>query len=591
MLSANPDTSTSYVDVALDAGLVAIRQQMAISARTTIAAVLLLATLLAGGVLAQTPWHEGFEGAEPSWRDAGGDAQYHVIEHRRFHGDCHTGSGCEWLQFEADGGSHVYFSHDVGRPWVIDELTASVWVKSDRPGVQLAVRIVLPRTLDPRTGRPLATIIPGSGYTNVGHWQELRIEGLPRLLTRQVHLLRMQLGPQVDDREAYLDAVLLNVYGGAGVTNVWIDDLDVAGYAASPPDQASSPQTAAASSSPNGDISTPLAIVRLPPVQSSAPRRTVKLVGSVLLVDGRPMFPRIIQHRGEPLDVFKKLGFNAVWLQRLPAPELLEEADRLGLWVICPPPRPVASETIAEFGPQFDCVLAWDLGSDLTEAELESTQQWAEQVHAADHRGNRPLICRARADLRGYSRPANLLLIDRRPLCTSLELSDYSTWIRRQPLLASLGTPVWTTVQTQPNERFANNSWRLSPASACPRPSRPSRCDCWPIRRWRREAAAWCSRPIAVGRSDPDTRQRAMALELLNLELEVMEPWAAAGSLVATTAESNLPAVSGRGAAARNMPGCCCRSGSSPVAQCVPPQSAANALRWWPPACPNHRRL
>ena len=42
----------------------------------------------------------------------------------------------------------------------------------------------------------------------------------------------MQLGPQVDDREAYLDAVLLNVYGGPGTTNVWIDDLDVAGHVA-----------------------------------------------------------------------------------------------------------------------------------------------------------------------------------------------------------------------------------------------------------------------------------------------------------------------------------------------------------------------
>ena len=44
--------------------------------------------------------------------------------------------------------------------------------------------------------------------------------------------MRLQLGPQVDDREAYLDAVLLNVYGGSGTSNVWIDDLEVAGYVA-----------------------------------------------------------------------------------------------------------------------------------------------------------------------------------------------------------------------------------------------------------------------------------------------------------------------------------------------------------------------
>ena len=44
--------------------------------------------------------------------------------------------------------------------------------------------------------------------------------------------------------------------------------------------------------------------------------------------------------------------------------------------------------------------------------------------------------------------------------------------------------------------------------------------------------------------ADPDTRQRAMALELLNLELGLIEPWAAAGSLVAT-AESSVPEVAG----------------------------------------------
>ena len=42
----------------------------------------------------------------------------------------------------------------------------------------------------------------------------------------------------------------------------------------------------------------------------------MKLAASVLLVDDRPMFPRVIQHRGEPLATLKKLGFNAVWLRR-----------------------------------------------------------------------------------------------------------------------------------------------------------------------------------------------------------------------------------------------------------------------------------
>ena len=67
--------------------------------------------------------------------------------------------------------------------------------------------------------------------------------------------------------------MLLNVYGGPGTTNVWIDDLEVAGHVASarlqsPP--ADGPalcrrrQDAAASWTSNG-------IVRLPPVGPSQP--------------------------------------------------------------------------------------------------------------------------------------------------------------------------------------------------------------------------------------------------------------------------------------------------------------------------------
>ena len=265
----------------------------------------------------------------------------------------------------------------------------------------------------------------------------------------------------------------------------------------------------------------------------AAPRRIAKLVGSELRVNDRPTFPRAIQHRGESLARLKQIGFNVVWLQRLPAPELLEEADRLGLWLICPAPR--ALTPIAEIGPAFDSVLAWDLGNDLTDADLEPTRQWAEQVRAADHRGNRLLVCCPRVDLPRYSRLADVLLIDRRPLGTSLELSDYATWVRRRPLLARAGTPIWTTVQTQPNEALRQQLLALEPGSA------PPLCvSAEQIRLLAYTAVASGSRGLVflsdspLDAPDAETQQRAMALELLNLELEVMEPWAAAGTVDGT---------------------------------------------------------
>ena len=595
--------------------------------RTHAIAAVLVAVLAAGDNRhAKAAWQETFEGQQPSWTDAGGDAQYHVVRHERVAENVHGGNGCEWLRIEGQRGSQVYVAHDIGRPHIIEELAPSLWIKSDRPGPYLAVRVVLPRTADSRTGRPMVTTLRGEAYTDVGHWQQLRLTGIPKRLTRQIHLLRMQHGPQVDDREAYLDALLLNVYGGPGVINVWIDDIEVAGHVAAAQPESNgpllAPQRPVASGIPKAAAEAsevgPLVPVRLPPVQDPqirpsragtatssvpeaatsanppatgrsaspetvAPRRVVKLEESILQVDGRPIFPRAIQHRGEPLAVLKRLGFNTVWLQRLPTPELLEEAGRLGLSLICPPPR--ALTPIAEIGPTFDSILVWDLGSNLTDADLEPTQRWADQIRAADRHRNRPLICCPRMDLRGYSRLANLLLIDRRPLGTSLQLADYAAWLRQQPLLARPGTPLWTTVQTQPNEAVRQQLLAMEPGAAPPLgvPSEQLRLLAY-------TAVAAGSRGLLflsdspLDAPDAETQRRAMALELLNLELGLIEPWAAAGSYVAT-ADSNVPEVTGAmlraGRARLLLP-----IWSAPMAQCVPPQSASNALTLVVPGVP-----
>jgi hypothetical protein len=570
-------------------------------------AVLLAAVLLgSAGAQAQTGWHEEFETAEPSWRVTGGDATYRVVQHQRVQDNSHGGKGSEWVQIEGSGGSYVYFAHDVGKPSIINELTASVWIKSNRPGLQIFAQVILPRATDPRSGHPMTAQIAGTVYTDVGRWQQLQITDLPRSLTRQIHLLRMQFGPQVDGREAFIDSVLLNVYGGPGATSVWIDDLEVAGHVqtgrnATPGEQP--PSAPAATASAGSQAIGSLVPVRLPPIQPrgrtgaadppakgtlpiaavSEKRRVVKLAESKLQVNDRPMFPRVVQHRGEPLGVLKKIGFNVVWLQRLPAPEILEEADRLGLWLICPPPR--AEGTMAEIGPAFDSVLAWDLGSGLTGAELDAVQGWADQVRTADRRGNRPMICCPRTDLRGYSRVADVLLIDRRPLGTSLELADYAAWVQRQPLLASPGTPIWTTVQTQPNESVRQQLAAFEPGSTPPL--------CMPtdqIRLLAYTAVASGSRGLLflsdspLDATDPDTQQRAMSLELLNLELAVLEPWAAAGSYVGL-AEPSTREVTGavlRADQARLL----LPIWTAPQSQYVVPQSAANDLTLLVPGVP-----
>ncbi len=550
---------------------------------TRLAALLLTAAPVAAVGRAQGPSRAGPDGLQAAWRDAGGDARYRVRQHQWIQGVLPGGRGCEWLQLEADGGSCVYFSREIGRPRVYEELVPSVWVKSDREGLQLAARIVLPRTTAARNGRPLATVITGPAYSAVGGWQQLRFEGLVRRLNAQIRVLRMEFGPQVDGREAYVDTLLLNVYGGPGVTNVWIGEVEVAGFVtvdetrhqANGADMANRSAAAGAA-------------------QAVEPRMpAVRMVGGELRIDGRPMFPRIVQRQGEPWEVLKRLGFNAVWLERLPTWEELEEARRLGLWLVCPPPHPTSENSpggppplpMTAIGSQFDGVLAWNLGSNLAPSELEATRRWADQVRVADRRDPRPLICRPTSDLHGFSGVTDLLLADRRPLGTSLDLADYGQWLRKQLLLARASTSIWATVQTQPSEALRRQLAALEPATPPPVAVAPEQ-----MRLLAYTAIASGARGLLflsdtpLDAPDPETRQRAAAVQLLNLELELLEPWAAAGSFI-TGAEGNVPEVSGTMLLTPHarllLP-----IWLAPAAQYVAPQSATNVLSLRVPGVP-----
>jgi len=557
----------------------------------------LLALLLPGHAIAQQTlaapkaWYEGFEGPDPSWRVIGGDAHYRVEFHGRVRDEAHSGQQCERIRISANAGTEVFIGHAVDRPRIIDELLPTVWLKSDRQGIQMAVQVVLPRTTDPRTRRPLATVLYGSSYTTVGRWQQLRVAELPLLLARQTRVLRTQFGPQVDPREAYVEQVLLNIYGGPGVTDVWIDDLDVAHHVGPP-------QGIVAAGPPAGLPNAGPAGTRMPEVPPKGlgtpaePRRGPTLSGAVLQIDDRPMFPRIIQYQGEPLSFLRQLGFNTVSMAQVPTTEMLDEAGRLGLWIICPPPFSPRSEAPdptdsppPEIGAAFDRVLAWDLGNALGAKHAETTMAWARQVKSADRRcAGRPLVCRPSSQLRAYSRAVDIPVLGRGVLATGLDLADYAVWLRQRPSLMIPGAPFWTSIETQPPESLRRQWSALgqTPASAAFSPEALRLLVYTAITSGSR--GVWFESTSPLNAEDAETRVRALALELLNLELELMEPWTAAGNVLATVpgSEPALTATLLQTSHARLLVPIWWPPGS----QCVAGQAAAHDLSFLVPGVP-----
>ncbi len=488
---------------------------------------------------AQGVVRDDFEGPEPVLRPAGGDGRHRVELHQRVDVGAHAGRRCEQLRITGGGATAIYYSYPIRPARVINELAMGVWLRSDRPGLQIVARVVLPRSKHPATGEPLTTLLRGSDYKQVGSWQLVTIGNLPRALEWQVRVLRAQFGPQVDGREAYVDLLLLNVYGGAGTTNVWVDDLEITG-AIPPTAVAAQEVTFASGAAPAATSGSEPSVP-----QSSMPTVEFK---HRLLVGGEPFFPRIVVWRGEPLERLQRLGFNCVRVAQLPTAAMLADAVRLKLWLLAPPPPPAAlkprqGERRARPIPAaFDPVLAWDLGDQLTERELDTTRRWAEAVQDADPRG-RPIVCGATSDLDDYTHPPfQVLLSDRDPLGTSLELDRYIDWLGERSQLARAGAPLWVRVSSQASPELVEQM-RLVAGGPVPPPN-------WQEAQLRmvvHAALASQARGLMFASDsrldldDPATATCAAMLELVNLELQLIDRWPAAGNFaaMADTSESH----------------------------------------------------
>lgn len=473
-------------------------------------AILLLLCLIPSGLFAQAPPRFGFEKPEVSWSDAGGDAVYD-LRIGKGQGTAHSGDWSEHVRLQANNGSYVHLKHPIQPAELIEELQPSVWIKANRPGIHLLARVVLPRTSDPQSNKPATLLLRGTLYSQIGQWQQLRISDLQGQLAREARVLQLRIGRSrtVDTTSAYVDALLLNVYGGPGLTELWIDDLELPGFI---------PRTATGSPEEAGEDSGPISPESL----------DVRLQGSVLHVNGHPVVIRAVWYRGEPLRFLKSLGFNTVVLDRPPHAALLHEVKETRIWLVCPPP-PAARNGGNVASQAYDQVVAWNVGRGLSAAELPAVRQRVEQIRQTA--SARPLVCEASQAPRLYSRHVDLLLHDLRPLGTSLDLQAFRQRHQDQAAEAR-GMPFWSVIQADYSPQLVAQ-WQTLLGTNLARQVPPEE----QLRLLTFLSLAAGSRGFLIDtqqrldEQDAASIRRARAIELLNLELELLAPWIASGQL------------------------------------------------------------
>ncbi len=494
---------------------------------TNFAVVMAVMVIELCGVPAPAAYRDGFDTPTPSWQLADSDcgAQL-VLRERTFQQpQVHAGVGAEFLRLSAGHGSYAYVTHSFAPARVIHELRPTLWVKSNRPGLQLRARVVLPRSRDPRNGAPLTIFVDGDIYQQPGVWRQLTIADIPLQVQRQARIKRAQpqFGSEVDERESYIDMIVLNAYGGAGVTDVWIDDLEIAGYSEAGID----------SSVAVRQVSDPEAPWQLaptveddhptwdgPPGQEQPPH----LEGSTLIAGHGPVAVRMIEHQGEPFAWLKALGFNAIRLPRPPTREELDEARRVQIGLVAPPPH-VTGRT--EITPAHDVVWAWDLGSGLGVRELESTRRLAQAVRRDAPHSARPLLVGPLEATGDYRRFANILLLGHQPLGTSRGIDEFQRRLTQAARPASRSGPIWAFIQTEPSREIvdqldavAGNAFDIGIEAAQVRLLVLSALEAG--------ATGFCFRSRSrLDGSDPCAQHRTAVLQAVNRELILIEPWLA----------------------------------------------------------------
>ena len=453
---------------------------------------------------------DSLEGPEPTWMLRGADCGVKKLAHLRDYRQSHAGQASEHVRLAVGEGTFVYLVLPIGKAPVIAEFRPSLFLKADRASLQFMARVVFPRSIDRGSGQPVTALLRGDLYTDVGEWQELAVRDAAKLVQMEAIAQRTTFGSSFDEREAYIDFLVINAYSAPGNVELWIDDLEIQGYV----NLDRSPHA------PREE--------NISPNEAPAVGCVSQLRGSLLLVRGRPLAPRIIQHQGEPFAWLKALGFNAVKLNASPSADQLAEAQRLGLWLVAPPPYGNDAAGQESFAP----VIVWSLGTRLTDRDLAGTKDLAAEIRRFEPDQQRPLMAGVDAGLAEMSRIAPLVLLERNSLGTSQELAGLRQWLLARPRLARPGTPFLATVPSQRPQKLTEQLILLSQGAAIADDVDPEQ-----LRLAAYAAIAAGARGLVFPSHAPlasdngEAGQRADALKLLNLELRLLEPWIAAGSL------------------------------------------------------------
>jgi len=509
------------------------------------AMVVVLVGALAALALAQPPasrpttiHRNGFAAKEPFFLKADANIRFDEKDHKVSQEHHKSALTSEYIKIEANPPAgaldkeFVHYAYECPPAPLTEQLTARIFVKAYRTGVQVKCRVVLPKERDPKNpDAPLTTILTGETYDKVRQWQALGFGDPLDTFRKHMPVLTARVGRAVDPSNAYIDRIIVNVYCGPGVSEVWIDDLEIGPVRT---DVLPPPRT---DKTPGNIVGGGKGATKALPVEFS---------DGQILVDGEPFFMLAVRHSDTPLKTLRDAQFNTIWFPNEASSETIEDAIRHGFWIVPTLPIPDgewekrqpkkpdektiqkdADET-SKYLRRFlsgDAVLMWDFGLNRTAEDLARVVKVSEVVRGFDPR--RPRSVGLWDGYSAYSRYVNAVGAYRWPLFSSLELGQYKDWLEQRRALIAPGKMMYSWIQTHLPEWYLQQVYGKTEIDSFPEPIGPHPeqiriLTYLSLASGARGLGYWSDKYLS--QDTHHGRDRLLELALINAEIDMLKP-------------------------------------------------------------------